>query len=69
MICCTHFNQILFFEIFFKMPFSLSITSLQISGDGKQVIIMSTSLTSSFKEFPIFYSLDLKLSVIFLSKS
>jgi len=51
------------------MPFSLSITSLQISGDGKQVIIISTSLTSSFKEFPIFTPLDLKLSVIFLSKS
>ena len=46
-----------------------SITSAQILGDGKHVIIKSTCSASSFAEFAIFAPKSLKVCVRFLSKS
>ena len=61
--------QILSLDIFFKIPFSPSITSAQIFGDGKQVITTSASFTRSPVDLAIFTPLDLNWSVIALFKS
>ena len=62
-------NQILFFERLFITPSFASITSEQTSGDGKQVIIRSTSSVNSFVVFATLAPLSIKLFEIFSSKS
>ena len=62
-------NHILFSEIPSRIPFSPSITSAQISGEGRQVIIKSTSSASSLADFAILAPKLSNCFVKFLSKS
>ena len=62
-------SQILSLLIPLRIPFGPSITSLHISGEGRQVIIKSTPSVSSLEFSAIFAPFFLNSSVKLLSKS